>query len=108
MLRQLSGRTHEVLTAIALADRGGISSSSVEPQRSHLSRDHDRPKPAPTGKPENPGTKRAATPSRDWAPFSSRDLRGSYSGVMGLPLFETAELLQGGGVRVDARRHGAR
>jgi septum formation protein len=26
------------------------------------------------------------------------DLRGSYSGVMGLPLYETAELLQSSGV----------
>jgi septum formation protein len=26
------------------------------------------------------------------------ELRGSYSGVMGLPLFETAELLMSGGV----------
>ncbi|MDQ2695673.1 MAG: Maf family protein, partial [Pseudomonadota bacterium] len=28
------------------------------------------------------------------------DLRGSYSGVMGLPLFETAELLADFGVRI--------
>jgi septum formation protein len=26
------------------------------------------------------------------------DIKGSYSGVMGLPLFETAELLKGAGV----------
>jgi septum formation protein len=28
------------------------------------------------------------------------NLQGSYSGVMGLPLFETAELLQSAGIRV--------
>jgi len=32
-------------------------------------------------------------PSRAWAALFVADLRGSYSGVMGLPLFETARLL---------------
>ena len=39
-------------------------------------------------------TRRAAMPSRGAAAVFVADLRGSYSGVMGLPLFETAELLR--------------
>jgi predicted house-cleaning NTP pyrophosphatase (Maf/HAM1 superfamily) len=34
-------------------------------------------------------------------------LRGSYSGVMGLPLFETAELLQAAGIAYWQEHHSA-
>jgi septum formation protein len=96
MLGLLSARTHEVLTAVALATDDGILS--------HLSRSEV--------------TFREITPeeARDyWNTGESRDkagayaiqgcgavfvsgLRGSYSGVMGLPLFETAQLLRAAGV----------
>jgi septum formation protein len=35
------------------------------------------------------------------------ELRGSYSGVMGLPLFETAELLQAAGIAYWQKNHPA-
>ena len=34
-----------------------------------------------------------------------RELRGSYSGVMGLPLYETAELLRQAGIELLSRYH---
>jgi septum formation protein len=96
MLGLLSASTHEVLTAVALATDDGVLS--------HLSRSEV--------------TFREITPeeARDyWNTAESRDkagayaiqgygavfvsgLRGSYSGVMGLPLFETAQLLRAAGV----------
>jgi septum formation protein len=96
MLGLLSASTHEVLTAVALATDDGVLS--------HLSRSEV--------------TFREITPeeARDyWNTGESRDkagayaiqgygavfvsgLRGSYSGVMGLPLFETAQLLRAAGV----------
>jgi septum formation protein len=96
MLGLLSARTHEVLTAIALATDDGVLS--------HLSRS------------EVTFREIAAEEARDyWNTGESRDkagayaiqgygavfvrgLRGSFSGVMGLPLFETAQLLRAAGV----------
>jgi septum formation protein len=96
MLGLLSARTHEVLTAVALAIDDGVLS--------HLSRS------------EVTFREIAREEARDyWNTGESRDkaggyaiqgygavfvsaLRGSYSGVMGLPLFETAQMLRSAGV----------
>ena len=58
------------------------------------------------GRPVSRATRPAATRSRDWAPCSSRTCSGSYSGVMGLPLYETAQLLREAGIRpgIGSRR----
>jgi septum formation protein len=96
MLRQLSGRTHEVLTAIALLTVNGLESRisrsevtfrSLAPQEI---RDYWE-----TGEPAD---KAGAYAIQGRAAVFIADLRGSYSGVMGLPLFETAELLSKAGV----------
>jgi septum formation protein len=96
MLLQLSGRSHEVLTAIALRTRGGLHSrisrsevtfraiAAVE-ARSYWE----------TGEPCD---KAGAYAIQGRAAIFIADLRGSYSGVMGLPLFETAELLSKAGL----------
>lgn len=98
MLERLSGRTHEVLTAVAMTDG---DRSEVRLSRSEV-------------------RFREITPEERWAYWASgeprdkaggyaiqglgaifvADLVGSYSGVMGLPLFETAELLVRFGVPV--------
>lgn len=96
MLARLSGRTHRVLTAVALVDARGqhlaLSESEVQFR-----------------------TLEATECARYWESGEPRDkaggyaiqglgavfvsvLRGSYSGVMGLPLFETAALLDTAGV----------
>jgi septum formation protein len=91
MLERLSGRTHDVVTAVAIRWNAqialGMSVSRVSFRA--IARDEIERYIA-TGEPfDKAGAYaiqgRAAT-------FVSR-LEGSYSGVMGLPLFETAEIL---------------
>jgi septum formation protein len=91
MLRQLSGRTHEVLTAIALRTADGLQSrlsrSEVTFRRIAAAEAHAY---WDTGEPCD---KAGAYAIQGRAAVFIEDLRGSYSGVMGLPLFETADLL---------------
>ena len=96
MLRQLSGRTHEVFTAIALLTVGGLESriSRSEVTFRNLA-DEEIQDYWETGEPAD---KAGAYAIQGRAAVFIADLRGSYSGVMGLPLFETAELLSKAGV----------
>ena len=105
MLARLSGRSHRVLTAVALVDGRGsqlrLSDSEVQFRTSRTRRSARA-----TGTAASRATRPAATPSRAWARSSSAACEGSYSGVMGLPLFETAELLDAAGVPRWQRRCG--
>ena len=96
MLSLLSGRTHEVLTAIALRTAAGLRSnlsrSAVTFRR--IAADEARAY-WETGEPLD---KAGAYAIQGRAAVFIADLRGSFSGVMGLPLFETAELLSEAGV----------
>jgi septum formation protein len=96
MLRQLSGRTHEVLTAIALRTANGLQSriSRSEVTFRCIAAAELRAY-WETGEPSD---KAGAYAIQGRGAIFIADLRGSYSGVMGLPLFETAELLRGAGV----------
>jgi septum formation protein len=91
MLNRLSGRTHEVLTAVALRWQEELL---VEVSRSEVTfrtlsaAEIDRY--VGTGEPFDKAGAYAIQGRA--AAFVSR-IDGSYSGVMGLPLFETAELL---------------
>lgn len=91
MLTQLSGRTHDVLTAVAIRWNAQIVLGLSVSRVSFRTIAHDEiERYIATGEPfDKAGAYaiqgRAAT-------FVSR-LEGSYSGVMGLPLFETAEVL---------------
>jgi septum formation protein len=96
MLGQLSGRTHEVLTGIALATERGIESRvsrsevtlrAISAQEAGAYWD--------TGEPCD---KAGGYAIQGRAAIFIAHLRGSFSGVMGLPLFETAELLASAGV----------
>lgn len=104
MLRELSGRTHEVLTAVALATDQGM--------QSRLSRSEVTFRVISVGEAdeywntEEPRDKAGGYAIQGRAAVFVADLRGSYSGVMGLPLYETAELLGFAGVprwRPDGR-----
>jgi len=96
MLRQLSGRTHEVLTAVALRTVNGL--------RSRLSRSEVTFRRIAAAEARaywetgEPCDKAGAYAIQGRAAVFIAELRGSYSGVMGLPLFETAELLSEAGV----------
>jgi septum formation protein len=96
MLRTLSGRTHQVCTAVALAWDGRIemalSESNVTMRK--LSED-EIARHARTGEPMD---KAGGYAVQGRAAIFIERIEGSYSGVMGLPLFETANLLSGAGL----------
>ena len=92
MLAALSGRSHEVLTAIALKydERLESALSRSEVRFKDLSDDEIRQYVA-TGEADD---KAGAYAIQGRAGAFIAELRGSYSGVMGLPLYETAQLLE--------------
>jgi septum formation protein len=98
MLRALSGRSHEVMTAVAVCDgatvRSAVSVSRVRFRE--LGEDECRAYWA-TGEPVD---KAGAYAVQGLGAVFIERLEGSYSGVMGLPLYETARLLQAAGVAV--------
>ena len=98
MLMALGGRSHEVLTAVALATAAGFQSRV---SRSLVTFGQISAAQAEeywdTGEPRD---KAGGYAIQGRAAVFVADLRGSYSGVMGLPLYETAELLRSAGVSV--------
>ncbi len=105
MLLLLSGRTHEVLTAVALRSKRGIEvrvSHSLVTLRSIGSA--EAAAYWDTGEPRD---KAGAYAIQGCAAVFVAELRGSYSGVMGLPLFETAELLRAAGIAYWQKNHPA-
>ena len=107
MLAQLSGRSHAVLTAVALAVADALmhrlSSSEVRFRR--LSR-AECVAYWDSGEPHD---KAGGYAIQGRGAVFIEHLSGSYSGVMGLPLFETAQLLSAAGVPywLDAAGGGA-
>jgi len=96
MLRRLSGRTHEVLTAIALRTANGLQSRISRSEVTFRSIAAAEARAYwETGEPSD---KAGAYAIQGRGAIFIADLRGSYSGVMGLPLFETAELLREAGL----------
>lgn len=98
MLRALSGREHQVLTAVALAfeQRLAIRLSLSTVGFRNLSDDEIR-RYILTGEPRD---KAGAYAIQGRAAGFVASLSGSYSGVMGLPLFETSELLTEFGMEI--------
>src|SRR5580693_8260580 len=96
MLALLSARTHEVLTAIALATEEGVLARLC---RSEVTFREITAKEARaywnTGESRD---KAGAYAIQGYGAVFISGLRGSYSGVMGLPLYETAQLLRAAGV----------
>jgi len=88
MLRCLSGRTHRVLTAVVVDGVMMVSTSHVawrEVGEDEIARY------VASGEPMG---KAGAYAIQSQAAAWTRRIDGSYSGIMGLPLFETAELLR--------------
>jgi septum formation protein len=96
MLGELSGRAHQVLTAVALADSQGVaarlSSSTV------FFRKVSREESLAYWETGEPRDKAGGYAIQGLGAVFIESLSGSYSGVMGLPLFETAELLRAAGI----------
>src|ERR1700734_1017351 len=96
MLRQLSGRTHEVLTAVALRSAAGLQSRI---SRSEVTfRTIEAPEAQAYWETGEPRDKAGGYAIQGRAAVFVAHLRGSFSGVMGLPLFETAQLRGEAGV----------
>jgi septum formation protein len=98
MLRLLSGRTHQVLTSVAVMHYEDVWQST---QRSEVSiatlseqtiQDY-------CATPE-PYDKAGGYAVQGRAAVFIERIAGSYSGIMGLPLFETAQLLKQAGIKV--------
>jgi len=96
MLARLSGRTHEVLTAVALADARGIElRMNVSTVKFRVLTPAECAAYWDTGEPQD---KAGAYAIQGFAAVFIESLSGSYSGVMGLPLYETAQLLRSAGL----------
>lgn len=92
MLRRLSGRTHQVISAVSLvsASREAQAVSVSEVTFMHLD-EEDIAAYVATGEPMG---KAGAYGIQGAAEQFVSHLSGSFSGVMGLPLYETARLLR--------------
>ncbi len=100
MLQELSGRTHEVWSAVALITSGGrilerlnvtqVTFSVLEPEWIEAYCDTS-----------DPMDKAGSYGVQGMAAQKISRLEGSYSGVMGLPLHETSEILDETGLLND-------
>jgi len=93
MMTLLSGHTHQVMTAVARVDADGAEAS-------RLSVSHVTFRPLSDGEIAaywescEPADKAGGYAIQGRAAIFIARVEGSYSGVMGLPLYETAELLR--------------
>ena len=98
MLRSMSGRWHEVHTGIAVASANGIVTalSTTRVEMATLS-EADIAAYVASGEPHD---KAGAYGIQGIAGIFIKRIEGSYTGVMGLPIFETAQLLRKAGISV--------
>jgi septum formation protein len=97
MLERLSGRAHRVLTAVALRSDDGLDTRlNASEVRFRATTAEERLAYCSTNEPFD---KAGGYGIQGHAAVFIEELHGSYSGVMGLPLFETAALLTRGGLR---------
>jgi septum formation protein len=92
MLMKLSGKTHRVITGVSIMDRTrrqsliSVTEVSFAPFSSDEARAYWQ-----TGEAHD---KAGAYAIQGLAAVWVREIKGSFSGVMGLPLYETAQLLK--------------
>jgi len=106
MLALLSGKTHQVMTAVALATGGSKSSPdelssilSVSDVTFKVLSNEEIEQYVLTGECDD---KAGSYAIQGRAAAFITHISGSYSGVMGLPLYETIELLNKAGIRADS------
>lgn len=93
ILRRLSGNTHRVLTAVAVCYNGRLEAVlSISEVRFGVLDEADIRRYVDSGEPMD---KAGAYGIQGRAGLFVEHLAGSYTGVMGLPLFETGRLLKG-------------
>jgi septum formation protein len=97
-LRKLSGRAHEVRTAVALAIQGPpLCTTSVSTVTFRAIDDGEIKRYCATPEPYD---KAGGYGIQGLAAVFVERIEGSYTGVMGLPLYETAYLLSQAGMKV--------
>lgn len=95
MLARLSNRPHKVLTGVALV--GGQQASRLSSNQVTF-REISPAEAIAYWHSGEPADKAGSYAIQGLGALFIRHLEGSFSGVMGLPLFETAELLQQAGI----------
>lgn len=102
MLLALAGRSHQVLSAVAVVTVDGVLHERLSSSRVTL-----RPISAAEahwyGQTGEPLGKAGGYAIQGRAAQFIADLQGSYSGVMGLPLFETAQVLAAAGIATSGQ-----
>ena len=97
-LRRLSGRAHEVRTSIALAMEGPLlTDTSISSVTFRALNDDEIQRYCATPEPYD---KAGGYGIQGLAALFIERIEGSYTGVMGLPLFETGRLLQKAGIKI--------
>ncbi|MES9936928.1 MAG: nucleoside triphosphate pyrophosphatase [Sedimenticola sp.] len=96
MLRKLSGHTHKVLTGIALIGSAERSRLNVNRVSFRTLQESEIDAYWKSGEPRD---KAGSYGIQGLGALFISHLEGSFSGVMGLPLYETAELLADAGIR---------
>ena len=92
ILEKLSGKTHRVLTAVAIGEgKRSVSSVSISTVTFASMTLAEMKAYAASGEPMG---KAGAYGVQGLAAAHISAIKGSYSGIMGLPLYETAELLR--------------
>ncbi len=91
MLSLLSNRTHDVLTVVALIDRGHVTFALSKSEVTFSTITSEQAKKYwLTGEPQD---KAGAYAIQGIASIFIKNINGSYSGIMGMPLYETYCLL---------------
>ena len=102
MLLALSGRSHTVLTGVALRTSNGtrvvLSKTDVR------FREIDRDEAIRYWHSGEPADKAGSYGIQGLGGMFVEAINGSYSGVMGLPVFETVELLKSAGIEVLSKK----
>ena len=96
MLARLSGRSHEVISAVALMGESTNTRLSVSKVSFRATTTAERERYWQSGEPND---KAGAYGIQGKAAIFISRLEGSYSAVMGLPLYETTELLEQAGIK---------
>lgn len=103
MLMNLSGHSHTVLTGVALQTPHG--SEAVISATDVRFREIDRDEASAYWQSGEPRDKAGAYAIQGLGGMFVEAISGSYSGVVGLPVFETVKLLQAAGVDVLVKKN---
>jgi len=102
MLLALSGRSHSVLTGVALRTPNGTR--TVLSKTDVWFREIDRDEAIRYWHSGEPADKAGGYGIQGKGGIFVEAIHGSYSGVMGLPVFETVELLKSAGIEVLSKK----